>query len=121
MLGGCRDPSLGAGKLKCSLSPVQSKCVVSCLLLAKEENRRMSREAAIVVPSRYRQPLPTEERKEPSPSTRRLSISLGRRLLSGIRVSHVCFIKFKTRIERDPREVKLNGNRPRIIFIVLSS
>ncbi|KAF7124476.1 hypothetical protein RHSIM_Rhsim12G0057900 [Rhododendron simsii] len=54
-----RDPSLAAGKLKRSLSPVWSKCVVSFLILAKEENRRMSREAAIA----------------------------GRRLLGGIRVS----------------------------------
>ncbi|KAI8527288.1 hypothetical protein RHMOL_Rhmol12G0063500 [Rhododendron molle] len=40
------------GKLKCSLSLVRSKCVVSCLILATEENQRMSREAAIVVLSR---------------------------------------------------------------------
>ncbi|KAE9462793.1 hypothetical protein C3L33_05311, partial [Rhododendron williamsianum] len=81
-----RDPSPAAGKLKRSPSPVPSKCVVPSLVSAKEENRRMSREAAIVVPSRYRQPSPTTGRKQASPSTRRLSISPGRRLSGGIKV-----------------------------------
>lgn len=81
-----RDPSPAAGKLKRSASPVPSKCVVPSLVSANEENRRTSREAAIVVPSRYRQPSPTAGRKQASPSTRRLSISPGRRLSGGIRV-----------------------------------
>lgn len=81
-----RDPSPAAGKLKRSSSPVPSKCVVPSLVSAKEENRRASREAAIVVPSRYRQPSPSGGRKQASPSTRRLSISPGRRLSGGIRV-----------------------------------
>lgn len=48
------------------------------LAAAREENRKVAREAAIVVPSRYRQP---------SPSGRRLSISPGRRLSSGLKMA----------------------------------
>jgi hypothetical protein len=80
-----RDPS-PAGKGKRSSSPVPSKCVVPSLVSAKDENRRVSREAAIIVPSRYRQPSPTA-RKQPSPNPRRASISPGRRLSGGINAS----------------------------------
>ncbi|CAK8563334.1 unnamed protein product [Lathyrus sativus] len=80
-----RDPS-PAGKGKRSSSPVPSKCVVPSLVSAREENRKVSREAAIIVPSRYRQPSPTA-RKQPSPNPRRASISPGRRLSGGIKFS----------------------------------
>ncbi|KDP32323.1 hypothetical protein JCGZ_13248 [Jatropha curcas] len=80
-----RDPS-PAVKGKRSASPVPSKCVVPSLAAAKEENRKVAREPAIIVPSRYRQPSPS--RKQASPSTRRASLSPGRRL-SGVKVSPV--------------------------------
>jgi len=80
-----RDPS-PAGKMKRSSSPVPSKCVVPSLVSARDENRKVSREAAIIVPSRYRQPSPTA-RKQPSPNPRRASISPGRRLSGGIKFS----------------------------------
>lgn len=80
-----RDPS-PVTKGKRSASPVPSKCVVPSLVSAREENRRASREPAIVVPSRYRQPSPTG-RKQPSPSPRRASLSPGRRLSGGLKVS----------------------------------
>jgi len=80
-----RDPS-PAGKMKRSSSPVPSKCVVPSLVSAREENRKVSREASIIVPSRYRQPSPTA-RKQPSPNPRRASISPGRRLSGGIKFS----------------------------------
>ncbi|KAL0914154.1 hypothetical protein M5K25_017663 [Dendrobium thyrsiflorum] len=41
-----------------ALSPVPSKCEVPILVAAREENRKVAREPAIVVPSRYRQPSP---------------------------------------------------------------
>ncbi|CAH9143774.1 unnamed protein product [Cuscuta epithymum] len=81
-----RDPS-PAGKVKRSASPVPSKCVVPSLVSAKEENRRTSREAAIIVPSRYRQPSPTSGRRQASPVvSRRMSLSPARRL-SGVKDS----------------------------------
>ncbi|KAL3535784.1 hypothetical protein ACH5RR_004245 [Cinchona calisaya] len=81
-----RDPS-PAGKAKRSASPVPSKCAVPSLIAAKEENRRSSREAAIIVPSRYRQPSPTAGRRQASPVVaRRMSLSPGRRLSSGLKV-----------------------------------
>ncbi|KAG4930221.1 hypothetical protein AAZX31_17G117000 [Glycine max] len=80
-----RDPS-PAGKGKRSASPVPSKCVVPSLVSAREENRKVSKEPAIIVPSRYRQPSPTG-RKQPSPSPRRTSLSPGRRLSGGLKVS----------------------------------
>ncbi|XP_030448381.2 uncharacterized protein LOC115671058 [Syzygium oleosum] len=80
-----RDPS-PAGKGKRSASPVPSKCVVPSLVAAKEENRRNSKEPAIIVPSRYRQPSPNV-RRQASPSTRRASLSPGRRLSVGLKVS----------------------------------
>ncbi|VFQ67604.1 unnamed protein product [Cuscuta campestris] len=80
-----RDPS-PAGKVKRSASPVPSKCVVPSLVAAKEENRRTSREAAIIVPSRYRQPSPTTGRRQASPVvSRRMSLSPGRRLSGGLK------------------------------------
>ncbi|CAH8338723.1 unnamed protein product [Eruca vesicaria subsp. sativa] len=83
-----RDPSpaLASGKARRSASPVPSKCVVPSLAAAREENRKVGREAAIVVPSRYRQP---------SPSGRRMSISPGRRLSSGLKMSGDSFGKKK--------------------------
>ncbi|XVF34778.1 hypothetical protein REPUB_Repub18cG0088000 [Reevesia pubescens] len=80
-----RDPS-PAGKGKRSASPVPSKCVVPSLIAAKEENRKVAREPAIIVPSRYRQPSPNG-RKQASPSVRRVSLSPGRRLSGGLKVS----------------------------------
>ncbi|KAI7742390.1 hypothetical protein M8C21_033276, partial [Ambrosia artemisiifolia] len=80
-----RDPS-PAGKAKRSSSPVPSKCVVPSLVVAKEENRKVAKEPAIIVPSRYRQPSPNG-RKPASPSVRRMSMSPGRRLSSGVKVS----------------------------------
>ncbi|WCJ29736.1 hypothetical protein M5689_011351 [Euphorbia peplus] len=81
-----RDPSPAAAKGRRSASPVPSKCVVPSLNAAREENRKVAREPAIIVPSRYRQPSPC--RKQASPNPRRASISPGRRL-SGVRVSPV--------------------------------
>lgn len=79
-----RDPSPAGKSGKRSSSPAPSKCVVPSLVAAKEENRRSSREAAIIVPSRYRQPSPTAARRQASPSlARRTSMSPGRRL-SGV-------------------------------------
>ncbi|CAN7030103.1 hypothetical protein BRARA_H00519 [Brassica rapa] len=74
-----RDSSpVVSSKGRRSASPVPSKCVVPSLAAAREENRKVAREAAIVVPSRYRQP---------SPNGRRLSISPGRRLSSGLKMA----------------------------------
>ncbi|XP_022756462.1 uncharacterized protein LOC111304206 [Durio zibethinus] len=80
-----RDPS-PAGTGKRSASPVPSKCVVPSLVAAKEENRKVAREPAIIVPSRYRQPSPNG-RKQASPTARRVSLSPGRRLSGGLKVS----------------------------------
>ncbi|XP_030490953.2 uncharacterized protein LOC115707208 [Cannabis sativa] len=79
-----REPS-PAGKLKRSSSPAPSKCVVPSLMMAREENRKVSKEPAIIVPSRYRQPSPNG-RRPASPAARRASLSPGRRL-SGVKVS----------------------------------
>ncbi|KAK9268960.1 hypothetical protein L1049_000726 [Liquidambar formosana] len=76
------------GKAKRSSSPVPSKCVVPSLAAAREENRRVSKEPAIIVPSRYRQPSPNG-RKQASPNARRVSLSPGRRLSGGLKVSPV--------------------------------
>lgn len=78
-----RDPSPG-GKAKRSASPVPSKCVVPSLVAARDENRKTAKEAAIIVPSRYRQPSPNG-RRQASPA-RRASLSPGRRL-SGVKMS----------------------------------
>ncbi|GER26997.1 hypothetical protein STAS_02666 [Striga asiatica] len=82
-----RDPSPAAKPGKRSASPVPSKCVVPSLAAAaKDENRRTSREPAIIVPSRYRQPSPTAGRRQASPVVaRRMSLSPGRRLSSGFK------------------------------------
>ncbi|GAV82068.1 DUF936 domain-containing protein [Cephalotus follicularis] len=84
-----RDPSPAAGRGKRSASPVPSKCVVPSLVAAKEENRKAAREAAIIVPSRYRQPSPSGRKQlQASPSgTRRASLSPVRRLSGGVKVS----------------------------------
>ncbi|XXG40112.1 hypothetical protein AAC387_Pa01g0906 [Persea americana] len=68
-------------------SPVPSKCEVPSLVSAKEESRRNSREPAIIVPSRYRQPSPSGRRQASSPNGRRMSLSPGRRLSGGLKVS----------------------------------
>ncbi|TQD92257.1 hypothetical protein C1H46_022139 [Malus baccata] len=81
-----RDPSL-AGKGKRSGSPAPSKCVVPSLIVAKEEDRKASKEAVIIVPSRYRQPSPVGQRRQPSPNARRASLSPGRRLSGGVKDS----------------------------------
>ncbi|XP_057967994.1 uncharacterized protein LOC131157678 [Malania oleifera] len=80
-----RDPS-PSGKAKRSASPVPSKCVVPSLVAARDENRKTSREPAIIVPSRYRQPSPSG-RRQASPNARRASLSPGRRLSGGIKFS----------------------------------
>lgn len=83
-----RDPSPATKAGKRSSSPAPSKCVVPSLAAAKEENRRTSREPAIIVPSRYRQPSPTAGRRQASPVVaRRMSLSPARRLSSGLRAS----------------------------------
>ncbi|XP_010527195.1 PREDICTED: uncharacterized protein LOC104804579 [Tarenaya hassleriana] len=84
-----RDPSPAAeaGKGRRSASPVPSKCVVPSLVAAREDNRKVAREPAIVVPSRYRQPSPTGRKLHPSPSGRRTSVSPGRRLSGIFKVS----------------------------------
>ncbi|CAD6255072.1 unnamed protein product [Miscanthus lutarioriparius] len=68
-------------------SPAPSKCVVPSLVAAREENRRVVREPAILVPSRYRQPSPAGGRRvAASPAVgggRRTSLSPGSRRLSG--------------------------------------
>ncbi|KAK9124771.1 hypothetical protein Sjap_014373 [Stephania japonica] len=67
-----------------SASPVPSKCVVPSLAAAKDEmNRKTTREPAIVVPSRYRQPSPNAR------NARRLSISPARRLSAGLKPSPI--------------------------------
>ncbi|KAK1265472.1 hypothetical protein QJS04_geneDACA016948 [Acorus gramineus] len=78
------SPALTSRSASRSSSPVPSKCVVPSLVAAKEENRKSAREPAIVVPSRYRQPSPTSGR---SSSSRRGSMSPGRRLSGGFKVS----------------------------------
>ncbi|KAL1207569.1 hypothetical protein V5N11_032464 [Cardamine amara subsp. amara] len=83
-----RDPSpVVSGKGRRSASPVPSKCIVPSLAAAREENRKVAREPAIVVPSRYRQPSPNGRKVNPSPNGRRMSISPGRRLSSGLKMS----------------------------------
>lgn len=83
-----RDQSPACKSGKRSSSPAPSKCVVPSLVSAKEENRRNSREPAIIVPSRYRQPSPTAVRRQASPAvSRRMSLSPGRRLSGGLKVS----------------------------------
>ncbi|GFP94939.1 hypothetical protein PHJA_001638300 [Phtheirospermum japonicum] len=83
-----REQSPAAKPGKRSASPVPSKCVVPSLAAAKDENRRTSREPAIVVPSRYRQPSPTAVRRQASPMmARRMSLSPGRRLSTGLKDS----------------------------------
>ncbi|KAG9443379.1 hypothetical protein H6P81_014719 [Aristolochia fimbriata] len=70
-------------------SPVPSKCEVPSLVQAKEESnsgRRASKEPAIIVPSRYRNPSPSG-RRQASPNGRRMSLSPGRRLSGGLKVS----------------------------------
>ncbi|KAI4376636.1 hypothetical protein MLD38_014377 [Melastoma candidum] len=86
-----RDPSPMAVKGKRSASPVPSKCVVPSLAAAKEEGERKGavREAAIVVPSRYRQPSPNARKQGiiAAVNPRRCSISPGRRLSGGVKVA----------------------------------
>ncbi|KAK7274657.1 hypothetical protein RIF29_15753 [Crotalaria pallida] len=51
-----RDPSSATGKRRRLSSPVPLKCVVPSLASAREKNRKVTREAAIIVSSRYRNP-----------------------------------------------------------------
>ncbi|XP_010278910.1 PREDICTED: uncharacterized protein LOC104612944 [Nelumbo nucifera] len=83
-----REPSPAGKANSRSASPVPSKCVVPSLVVARDENWKTSREPAIIVPSRYRQPSPTA-RRQASPSARRASLSPGRRLSGGLKVSPV--------------------------------
>ncbi|KAF8397067.1 hypothetical protein HHK36_018705 [Tetracentron sinense] len=83
-----REPSPAGKANSRSASPVPSKCVVPSLAAAREENRKASRDPAIIVPSRYRQPSPNG-RKQASPNGRRTSLSPGRRLSGGLKVSPV--------------------------------
>ncbi|KAF3792899.1 hypothetical protein EJ110_NYTH10704 [Nymphaea thermarum] len=94
---GKRSASVGKANSR-SASPVPSKCVVPSLVAAQEENRRSSREPAIIVPSRYRQPSPSSSRRttqcsparrnvQASPASKRCSLSPGRRLSGGFKVS----------------------------------
>ncbi|XP_020591643.1 uncharacterized protein LOC110032368 [Phalaenopsis equestris] len=65
-------------------SPVPSKCDVPSLVAAREENRKVAREPAIVVPSRYRQPSPVARKTAGvSPMGRKGAASPGSRRLSG--------------------------------------
>ncbi|KAL0922570.1 hypothetical protein M5K25_006561 [Dendrobium thyrsiflorum] len=65
-------------------SPVPSKCEVPSLVAAREENRKVAREPAIVVPSRYRQPSPVGRKTAlASPIGRKGVASPGGRRLSG--------------------------------------
>ncbi|PKU78102.1 uncharacterized protein LOC110104559 [Dendrobium catenatum] len=65
-------------------SPVPSKCEVPSLVAAREENRKVAREPAIVVPSRYRQPSPVGRKTAvASPIGRKAVASPGGRRLSG--------------------------------------
>ncbi|KAG0473579.1 hypothetical protein HPP92_015436 [Vanilla planifolia] len=69
-------------------SPVPSKCEVPGLVAAREENRKVAKEPAIVVPSRYRQPSPTARKVVNSPMGRRsLGSPGGRRLSGGLKLS----------------------------------
>ncbi|XP_074578977.1 uncharacterized protein LOC141835421 [Curcuma longa] len=68
-------------------SPVPSKCEVPSLVAAKEENRKVAREPAIIVPSRYRQPSPVGRKASGSPMGRRASISPARRLSGGFKMT----------------------------------
>ncbi|KAL4190112.1 hypothetical protein AMTRI_Chr08g210440 [Amborella trichopoda] len=93
-----RDPSpmSGNGRMGArSSSPIPSKCVVPSLAMAQEENRKVAREAAIVVPSRYRQASPVGRKVGASPSGRRASISPGRRLSGGFKVTPIDLAKKK--------------------------
>ncbi|XP_042503010.1 flocculation protein FLO11 [Macadamia integrifolia] len=83
-----REPSPASKANSRSASPVPSKYVVPSLVAARDENRKTSREPAIIVPSRYRQPSPTG-RKQASPNARRASLSPRRRLSGGLKVSPV--------------------------------
>ncbi|KAI3994058.1 hypothetical protein MKX01_012315 [Papaver californicum] len=82
-----RQPSPASKAGSRSASPVPSKCVVPSLMQARDDNHKTSREPAVVVPSRYRQPSPS--RKQPSPNSRRVLGSPGRSLSisGGVKVS----------------------------------
>ncbi|XP_039146105.1 uncharacterized protein LOC120283477 [Dioscorea cayenensis subsp. rotundata] len=80
------SPALGRAGSRSS-SPVPSKCEVPSLVAAKEENRRVAKEPAIIVPSRFRQPSPVGRKGAASPAGRRSSMSPGRRLSGGLKVS----------------------------------
>ncbi|THU72235.1 hypothetical protein C4D60_Mb04t09940 [Musa balbisiana] len=81
------SPALGGRASSRPSSPVPSKCEVPSLVGAKEENRRVAREPAIIVPSRYRQPSPVGRKAAASPMGRRGSMSPARRLSGGLKVA----------------------------------
>ncbi|GLT55415.1 hypothetical protein SLA2020_285380 [Shorea laevis] len=78
-------PLTGCKKQEASFSS-PSKCVVPSLVAARDENLKASREPAIIVPSRYRQPS-TNGWRQASPNVRRASLSSGRRLSEGLKLS----------------------------------
>ncbi|CAN8307649.1 unnamed protein product [Cochlearia groenlandica] len=84
-----RDPSPAVNtKGRRSASPVPSKCVFPSLAAVREENNmKVARELAIVVPSRNRQPSQNSRKMNSSPSGRRMSISPGKRLSSGLKMT----------------------------------
>ncbi|PKA51834.1 hypothetical protein AXF42_Ash008063 [Apostasia shenzhenica] len=77
------SPNLSGKAGRRAPSPVPSKCEVPSLVAAREESRRVSREPAIVVPSRYRQPSPAARKAATSPMGRKSTGSPGGRRLSG--------------------------------------
>ncbi|CAD5173599.1 unnamed protein product [Musa acuminata subsp. malaccensis] len=81
------SPALGGRASSRPSSPVPSKCEVPSLVGAKEDNRRVAREPAIIVPSRYRQPSPVGRKAAASPMGRRGSMSPARRLSGGLKVA----------------------------------
>ncbi|KAJ8486149.1 hypothetical protein OPV22_018634 [Ensete ventricosum] len=81
------SPALGGRASSRPSSPVPSKCEVPSLMAAKEENRKVAREPAIIVPSRYRQPSPVGRKATASPMGRRGSMSPARRLSGGLKVA----------------------------------
>ncbi|RWW57208.1 hypothetical protein BHE74_00036016 [Ensete ventricosum] len=80
------SPALAGRAASRASSPIPSKCEVPSLVAAKEENRRVAREPAIIVPSRYRQPSPVRKAAA-SPIGRRGSMSPARRPSGGLKVA----------------------------------
>ncbi|KAH0465434.1 hypothetical protein IEQ34_005537 [Dendrobium chrysotoxum] len=90
----CRNPSpvpekQGSRVGSRAPSPVPSKCEVPSLVAAREENRKVAREPAIVVPSRYRQPSPVGRKTAVASPIGRKGVAspAGRRLSGGMKFS----------------------------------